>query len=130
VYAKEEGIEFLGFHFNGKWRRPRDKAKKKFKAEIKFRTRRQQPKNLKAVICPINPIIRGWGNYFKGGSVNIVFRDLDGYVRERLRCFQAKKRTRKVISFTLPKAELTKLGLITLSSLLNKPVSCECLTLH
>jgi group II intron reverse transcriptase/maturase len=125
VRAKEEGIEFLGFHFNGQWRRPRNKAKKKFKTEIKYRTRRQQPKNLKAVISSINPIIRGWGNYFKGGTVKIVFRDMDGYIRARLRCFQAKKRTRKVISFTLPNAQLTKLGLITLSSLLDESISCK-----
>ena len=30
---------------------------KKFKAEIKYRTRRQQPKNLEMVIASINPAI-------------------------------------------------------------------------
>ncbi len=69
------------------------KAKKKFKAEIKQRTRRQPPKALELVIQSINPMIRGWGNYFKGGTVKKLFKELDGYIRGRLRSFQAKRRS-------------------------------------
>ncbi len=119
LHARKKGVEFLGFHFNGRWRRPRDKAKKKFKEAIKRKTRRQQPKNLEMVIRSLNPIIRGWGNYFKGGTVKKLFEELDGYIRARLRSFQAKKRTWKVILYTLPKPELEKLGLVSLSSLLD-----------
>ena len=118
VHARKKGVEFLGFHFNGRWRRPRDKAMKKFKEEIKHRTRRQQPKNLEMVIASINPVIRGWGNYFKEGTVKKGFEELDGYIRGRLRSFKAKKRTWWVILYTLPKPELEKMGLISLSSLL------------
>jgi len=73
VHARKKGVEYLGFHFNGRWRRPKDKEVKKFKAEIKHRTRRQQPKNLEMVIASINPVIRGWGNYFKDGTVKKRF---------------------------------------------------------
>ena len=118
VHARKKGVEYLGFHFNGRWRRPKDKAVKKFKAEIKHRTRRQQPKNLEMVIASINPVIRGWGNYFKDGTVKKRFEELDGYVRARLRSFRAKKRTWKVILYTLPKPELERMGLVSLSSLL------------
>ena len=76
-------MEYLGFHFNGRWRRPTEKAVKKFKAEIKHRTRRQQSKNLETVIASINPVIRGWGNYFKEGTVKKRFEELDGYFRAR-----------------------------------------------
>lgn len=117
VHARKKGIEYLGFHFNGRWRRPRTKALKKFKEEIKQRTRRQQPRNLEAVIESINPIIRGWGNYFKEGTVKKLFGELDGYIRGRLRSFQAKRRTWRIILYTLPKPELEKMGLISLSSL-------------
>jgi RNA-directed DNA polymerase len=118
VHARKKGVEYLGFHFNGRWRRPKDKAVKKFKAEIKHRTRRQQPKNLEMVITSINPVIRGWGNYFKDGTVKKRFEELDGYVRARLRSFRAKRRTWKIILYTFPKPELEKMGLVSLSSLL------------
>ncbi|MBE0524768.1 MAG: hypothetical protein IBX40_10605 [Methanosarcinales archaeon] len=65
-------MEYLGFHFNGRWRRLTEKAVKKFKAEIKHRTRRQQSKNLETVIASINPVIRGCGNYFKEGTVKKI----------------------------------------------------------
>jgi hypothetical protein len=77
------------------------------------------------VIESINPVIRGWGNYFKGGTVKKSFAELDGYVRGRLRSFKAKKRTWKTILYTLPESELKKMGLISLSSLLNESVSCK-----
>ena len=118
VHARKKSVEYLGFHFNGHWRRPKDKAVKKFKAEIKHRTRRQQPKNLEMVIASINPVIRGWGNYFKDGTVKKRFEELDGYVRARLRSFRAKRRTCKIILYTLPKPELVRMGLVSLSSLL------------
>jgi len=81
VHARKKGVEYLSFHFNGRWRRSKDKAVKKFKAEIKHRTRRQQPENLEMVIASINPIIRGWGNYFNGGTVKKRFEELGRYVR-------------------------------------------------
>ncbi|TFH38591.1 MAG: hypothetical protein E4G94_12085 [ANME-2 cluster archaeon] len=31
------------------------------------------------VIASINPVIRGWGNYFKGGTVKKRFEELDGF---------------------------------------------------
>jgi group II intron reverse transcriptase/maturase len=125
VQGEKEGIEVLGFHFNGHWRRPRDKARKKFKEEIKQRTRRQQPKNLKTVIESINPLIRGWGNYFKGGTPRKTFEELDSYIRARLRSFQAKRRTWRIILYSLPKPQLNKLGLISLTSLLEESISCK-----
>ncbi|CAG0965513.1 partial Group II intron-encoded protein LtrA, partial [Methanosarcinales archaeon] len=99
INARKKGVEFLGFHFNGRWKRPRDKARKRFREEIKRRTRRQQPKNLEMVIESINPVIRGWGNYFKGGTVKKSFEELDGYIRGRLRSFVAKRRTLKILVF-------------------------------
>jgi len=125
IHARKKGVEFLGFHFNGRWRRPKDKAKKKFKEEIRRRTRRNLPVNLETVIHFLNPVIRGWGNYFKGGTVKKLFEELDGYIRARLRSFKAKRRTWGTILYTLPQSELKNMGLISLSSLLNESVSCK-----
>ncbi len=52
-------------------------------------------KNLEMAIKSINPIIRGWGNYFKGGTVKNSFGELDGYIRG----VEAKRRTLKILVF-------------------------------
>ncbi len=81
--------------------------------------------NLETVISFPNPVILGWGNYFKEGTVKTLFGELDGYIRGRLRSFEAKKRNWNTILFTLPESELRKMGLVSLSSLLNEPISCK-----
>jgi RNA-directed DNA polymerase len=121
--ARKKGVEFLGFHFNGRWKRPRDKARKRFREEIRRRTRRQQPKNLEMVIKSINPVIRGWGNYFKCGTVKKLFGELDGYIRGHLRSFQEKKRTLKVLVFGIHPAEFAEMGLVSLSSMLDDTIT-------
>jgi len=118
--ARVHGVEFVGFKFNGRWRRPRDKATKRFKDEIRYRTRRQQPRNLQMVIQNINPVIRGWGNYFGKGAGFNRFIHLDSWIRMRLRCFKAKKRSQPVIKYTLPGSVLTKTGLVSLISFIHR----------
>jgi hypothetical protein len=49
----------------------------------------------------------------------VTHGELDGYIRGRLRSFEAKKRNWNTILFTLPVPELRKMGLVSLSSLLN-----------
>jgi hypothetical protein len=80
---------------------------------------------LEMVIKSINLVIRGWGNYFKCGTVKKSFGELDGYIRGRLRSFQAKKRTLKVLVFGIHHAEFAKLGLVSLSSMLDDTISCN-----
>lgn len=120
VMARKKGVEFLGFRFNGRWRRPKDKAVDKFREAIRYRTRRAQPKNVQNVIELINPIIEGWGRYFCKGTPKTIFRILDSWIRGRIRCFKAKKRTKKVILYTLPKTALERMGLVSLESLISR----------
>ncbi|MBU4445770.1 hypothetical protein KJ656_11915 [bacterium] len=54
VHGNVTGVEFLGFHFNGRWKKPKDKAVEKFKSEIKKRTRRKIPISLETVIGSLN----------------------------------------------------------------------------
>jgi Group II intron, maturase-specific domain len=37
------------------------------------------------VIADLNPLLRGWGNYFRTGNAAIKFRQADDYVVWRLR---------------------------------------------
>lgn len=95
VNLKQEGFEFLGFHFqkvvgrnSGKlvplmW--PGKKAMKAVRSQIRQRTDRSAlgiP--LAEIVNRLNPIIRGWRNYFAIGHSMRQLRLLDRYVWFRL----------------------------------------------
>jgi hypothetical protein len=52
--------------------------------------------DLRDVIADINPVIRGWGNYFKTGNAAKRFNQLDGYVFARLRGLRVKRHGRNL----------------------------------
>jgi group II intron reverse transcriptase/maturase len=41
-------------------------------------------KDVKAIIDRLNPVLRGWGNYFRSGNAGEKFRQVDRYVHQRL----------------------------------------------
>ena len=41
-------------------------------------------KDVREVIAEINPVLRGWGNYFRTGNASAKFNAVDRYVRQRL----------------------------------------------
>jgi RNA-directed DNA polymerase len=43
------------------------------------------------LISDLNPILRGWGNYFRTGNAAIKFIQVDDYVWRRLRGFLRKR---------------------------------------
>jgi hypothetical protein len=44
-------------------------------------------KDVRVLIRDLNPVLRGWGNYFRTGNANNKFVLVDGYVRHRLARF-------------------------------------------
>jgi len=111
--ARKKKGNFLGFAFSAKYLAPSEKSIERYKNAIRYKTRRQQPKNVNMVIAGINPIIRGWGRYF-GYRTNITqFKALDGWTRGRVRCFKAKRRNDLVIMRPLPEES----NLVSLMSL-------------
>ncbi len=62
-----------------------EKAWAKLKEKLKAVTRKTLPKSLTERIVKINEITRGWLTYFKGSSIWGKLRDLDGWLRNRLR---------------------------------------------
>ena len=63
---------------------PKEKSIKRFKDEIRRRSRRKIPLTLKELIDAINPIIRGWGNYYKKAHVRKLFNQLDRWIIRRM----------------------------------------------
>lgn len=108
------GFDFLGYRFQqfyGNKRWPRHKAVQAFKDKVRRATRRQQPKNVAQVIQELNPLIRGWGNYFKHGNSKTCFERLDGWIRMRLRSFIEKKKWPSGMNWKYPTDHFLGLGL-------------------
>jgi RNA-directed DNA polymerase len=45
-----------------------------------------------ALVQELNPVLRGWGNYFRWGNSTRQFTQVDSYVRERLALHDSKRR--------------------------------------
>jgi RNA-directed DNA polymerase len=108
-----EGLDFLGCHFRARmsgrlWeqrrirryylhRWPSQRAMKRLREKVRDRTGRNRAgDDIREVIADINPILRGWGNYFRTGNAAIKFRQADDYVAWRLRRLMIKKRGRNL----------------------------------
>jgi RNA-directed DNA polymerase len=52
--------------------------------ELTDRRRRAGMKDIREVIRDLNPILRGWGNYFRTGNASLKFQQIDRYVHDRL----------------------------------------------
>jgi group II intron reverse transcriptase/maturase len=63
---------------------PRQKSIDHFKEKIRKRTRRKAPVTTGQLIDEINPVIRGWGNYYKKAHVRKLFNRLDRWIRRRI----------------------------------------------
>ena len=63
---------------------PRQKSKDNFKEQIRKRTKRRIPLREKELIATINPIIRGWGNYYCKAHIRRLFNQLDRWIKRRI----------------------------------------------
>jgi RNA-directed DNA polymerase len=113
-----EGVDFLGFTIYIGHKVPQKEAVRKYKEAVRRVTRRNLPVNLEMVIQLLNPIVIGWGNYFKIANVNWLYKGLDEWTRMRLRAFKEKKKS-YLSNRRITNAFLRNRGLKSLSTLLN-----------
>lgn len=118
--SDENGFDFLGYNFCQGWRTARAKAVKGVRDKIRQHTGRKPGKSLRAIIAALNPILRGWFEYFKHAQ-HRLFCSIDGFVRRRLRSILRKyqKKTggtgRNVLDHKAwPNTFFAKLGLFTM----------------
>lgn len=90
VKGKWNGFEFLGYRFTEHRTVPRKKSVASLREKIRSKTRRSQGKSLKKVIESLNPMLKGWYEYFKHGKRSYVYKDTDQFIRRRLRSILAK----------------------------------------
>lgn len=108
-----EGLDFLGCHFRARmsgrlWeqkrivryylhRWPSQTAMARLRAKVRDRTGGNRVGlDIRDVIADLNPILRGWGNYFRTGNAAKKFRQIDRYVRWRLFRLMVQKRGRNL----------------------------------
>ena len=107
-----EGFDFLGCHFHARvsgrllergvrryylHRWPSTRSMKRVRQKIKALTRRNRlGTDIREIIAALNPILRGWGNYFATGNAARKFNSIDRYVWWRLKRLMIKRRGRNL----------------------------------
>ena len=88
-----QGFEFLGYRFEAgrHWVRP--KSLKALRERIRVKTKRTRGDSLAKIIEDLNPMVRGWFNYFKHAH-SVAQLGIDGFVRRRLRAILRKQEKR------------------------------------
>jgi RNA-directed DNA polymerase len=89
--ALVKDVPFLGFQLLREKIRVSNKARLKFKAKVRELTRRNNPLSMYQAIQELKVYLRGWVGYFRIQEFRNLFRDLDGWIRSRLRSMQLKK---------------------------------------
>jgi len=80
VLSRFKGQEYL-------FRWPSPRAMTRIRARIRELTDRRRwagLRDIRQVIQVINPVLRGWGNYFRTGNASWKFQQVDRYVNQRL----------------------------------------------
>ena len=96
-----EGFDFLGCHLHKRmsgpiWARARQRVyylhrwpSSRAMVRVRARVRDLTPRSrchadLRGVIADLNPVLRGWGQYFRTGNAATKFIHIDRYVEDRL----------------------------------------------
>jgi RNA-directed DNA polymerase len=93
VNVQVEGLDFLGWHFRGERKWPRQKSRQKLQQKLRPLTGRTAGQSLGAIIAQVNPILRGWHGYFRT-SYRTGLSGPDGWLRRRLRALLRKREKR------------------------------------
>ena len=77
------------------------KSLTRMKARIRMITRRNRGIALERMIAEVNAFVTGWVTYFRYAQARSVLRELDGWLRRKLRCVRLKlcKRTMAIANF-------------------------------
>lgn len=85
---------------------------KRLKSKVKELTKRNRGVKFEKVVSELEPILRGWLNYFNIAKCKRLLRNLDAWIRRKLRCYRLKQCKRAI---TL-KRFLRKLGVLNWQS--------------
>jgi group II intron reverse transcriptase/maturase len=104
IVHAQDGFEFLGYKIKcGKkklylpeskirsqarqgalYAYPKEKSIYRFMDQVRQRTKRKVPLRTKELIAELNPLLRGWGTYYKRAHVRLLFNRLDRWIVHRI----------------------------------------------
>jgi RNA-directed DNA polymerase len=84
--------KFLGYTIQkGGWLSVSKQNQKRFKDKIRLMTKRNRGRSFESLISELNPVLRGWLQYFQYSKSLKLMRDLDSWIRRKLRCYRIKQ---------------------------------------
>ena len=102
VDAGKESFDFLGFSFRKAPNRqktkkvayfwPSQKAEKAIREKVRKITNPKRPIKVEQVVAELNPVIRGWVNYFKIANSSKKFGKIRLYTANKVRKFMRRRR--------------------------------------
>lgn len=116
-----QGFDFLGYRFENRKRWIRQKSILKFRDKVRELTSRTVGKSIEMIIKRMNPVLRGWYEYFK--HVNKWgLNTFDSFVRRRLRAILRRQNKRSSMGWdvrahmTWPNKFFADLGLFVMET--------------
>jgi len=86
-----KGVAYLGFIIYPKYVTIHPKKIRKFKDKIRQMTPRNHGMNVEEIAKRLNPVLRGWANYFRVANCKGIFTKLMAWIRRRLRMKQMRE---------------------------------------
>ena len=90
ITDSSRGVKFLGVEIYDTYTLIQEKKISDFKEKVKMLTKRTQGINLEMVIKRLNPVLRGFANYFRIANCKNLFKNIMQWIRRRLRAIQLK----------------------------------------
>ena len=111
LYDGKEGFDFLGCHLHKRMsgkllerkgarlyflqRWPSQRSMQRIRQRVKALTPRSRcHADLREIIADLNPVLRGWGQYFRTGNAAKRFNQVDDYVWRRLKDLRIERKGR------------------------------------
>jgi len=85
------GVNFLGFVIRRTWIGINPKRIKRFKDKIRKITKRNAGRKIETVIKELNPVLRGWVNYYRAANCKRLLQSIMQWLRRRLRMIKMKQ---------------------------------------
>jgi RNA-directed DNA polymerase len=73
-----------------------DQSISRLKKKVKELTKRNRGVSFDKIILELEPVLRGWLNYFRIAKCKRLLRNLDAWIRRKLRCYRLKQCKRAI----------------------------------
>ena len=68
----------------------------RLRKRVRTITKRNRGRSFEQILSELNPVLRGWLQYFQHAKCQRLLRDLDAWIRRKLRCYRLKQCKRTI----------------------------------